>query len=348
MSKICTECDFAMLKRRRGRLVPLHKYIIGVPMECLAMDVAVLYPITSTGNQYCLMVGCYFSKWLECFPIPDQKATTVAMKLLYEIVARYGAFRELHSDQGTNFGSKVVLEVCWLFGIHKTRTTRYHPWRDGRIERSARTLGRCLKAAYWETKQEWDELVPLILMSYQATPQASTGVTPNMMMLGRETRLPVQAMYRTPLGPDEEDRTEGEYVAALQEGLRAAYRHAHKGLQRATLHQKHDYDGKVQRREYQAGELVWIHDITMGRNRGTKLQFPWYGPVLITKELDRGRVVVRRKQDKPLTVVHVDRLEAYRGTAVPAWMTAEQRGLHAGLHGTTKTGTTRGAARSGP
>ena len=109
-----------------------------------------------------------------------------------------------------------------------------------------------------------------------------------------------------------------EYVAALQEGLRAAYRHAREGLQRAALHQKHDYDGKVQRREYQAGELVWIHDITLGRTRGTKLQFPWFGPELITKVLDRGRVVVRRKQDKPLTVVHVDRLEAYRGTAVSA------------------------------
>ena len=57
------------------------------------------------------MVGCYFSKWLECFPISDQKATTVARKLVYEIVARYGAFRELHSDQGTNFGSKVVSTV---------------------------------------------------------------------------------------------------------------------------------------------------------------------------------------------------------------------------------------------
>ena len=88
----------------------------------------------------------------------------------------------------------------------------------------------------------------------------------------------------------------GEYVTVLQEGLRAAYRH--------------DYDGKVQRREYQAGELVWIHDITLGRNSRTKLQFPWYGPVLITKVLDRGRVVVRRKQDKPPTVVHVDCLEA--------------------------------------
>ena len=68
-------------------------------------------------------------------------------------------------------------------------------------------------------------------------------------------------------------------------------------------------------------KLIWIHDITLGRTRETKLQFPWFGPVLITKVLDRGRVVVRRKQDK-----HVDRLEAYRGTAVPACMMAEQRG----------------------
>ena len=70
------------------------------------MDMAGPYPITSTGNQYCLMVGCYFSKWLECFPIPDQKATAVARKLVYEIVGRYGAFRELHSDQGTKFRVK--------------------------------------------------------------------------------------------------------------------------------------------------------------------------------------------------------------------------------------------------
>ena len=61
VSRICNECDCAMLKRRRGRREPLHQYIVGVPMERLAMDVAGPYPVTSAGNQYCLMVGCYFS-----------------------------------------------------------------------------------------------------------------------------------------------------------------------------------------------------------------------------------------------------------------------------------------------
>ena len=191
----------------------------------------------------------------------------------------------MHSDQGTNFGSKVVPAV---------RNTQDEDYPIPPTERWVQRMqfqdaGPVPESGMPETKQGWDELVPLILMSYQAVPQASTGVTPNMMMLGRQTRLP--------------------------EGLRAVYWHAREGLQQAALHQKHDYDGKVQRREYQDRELVWIHDITLGRNRRGKLQFLWYGPVLITKVLDRGCVVVRQKQDKPLWVVHMDRLEAYRGTA---------------------------------
>ena len=87
---------------------------------------------------------------------------TVSRKLVCEIVKRNGAFRELHSDQGTNFGSNVVLVVCRLLGIHKKQTTPYHPRSDGFIERSFRMLGRCLKAGRWETRQEWDELMLLI------------------------------------------------------------------------------------------------------------------------------------------------------------------------------------------
>ena len=61
---------------------------------------------------------------------------TVARKLVYEIVARYGAFRELHSDLGTNLGSKVVVEVCRLFGIHKTSTTPYQPRSEAGVGRA--------------------------------------------------------------------------------------------------------------------------------------------------------------------------------------------------------------------
>ena len=56
-------------------------------------------------------------------------------------------------------------------------------------------------------------------------------------------------------------------------------------------------------------------------NVGTKPRNQVTVPMVRSSTYHQGR-----KQDKPLTVVHVDRLEAYRGAAVPAWMTAEQRG----------------------
>ena len=316
-----------MLKRRRGRREPLHQYIVGVPIERLAMDVAGPYPVTSAGNQYCLMVGCYFSKWLECFPIPDQKATTVARKLVFEIVARYGAFRELHSDQGTNFGTKVQsgtggVPVVWDTQdadyalppqerrIHRTEFQDAGPMFESGVPRDEAGVGRARAT-------DPDQLPGDATSEHRSDPQHDD--------VGSADEASGPGYVWSTPGTEEEASTVSEYVAALQGGLRAAYRHARAGLQRAALHQKHDYDGKVQRREYQAGELVWIHDITLERTRGTKLQFPWFGPALITKVLDRGRVVVRRKRDKSLAVMHVDRLETYRGTAVPAWMTTEQR-----------------------
>ena len=40
---------------------------------------------------------------------------------------------------------------------------------------------------------------------------------------------------------------------------------------------------------------------------------------------NEAAVPVVRKRNKPLAVIHVSRLETYRRTAVPAWMTTEQR-----------------------
>ena len=42
---------------------------------------------------------------------------------------------QLHSDQGRNFKSEVIAEMCRLLHIVKTRTTPYHPQSDGLVER---------------------------------------------------------------------------------------------------------------------------------------------------------------------------------------------------------------------
>ncbi|XP_046666707.1 uncharacterized protein LOC124358455 [Homalodisca vitripennis] len=113
---------------------------VGSPFERIAIDIAGPFPVTDAGNKYLLVAMDYFTKWPEVYAIPNQEASTVAGCLVNDFVCRYGVPRELHSDQGTNFGSILMRDVLQRLGVHKTRTTPLHPQSDGMVERYIKTL----------------------------------------------------------------------------------------------------------------------------------------------------------------------------------------------------------------
>ena len=100
-------------------------------MQLVAMDIVGPFPESPAGNTHILVVADYFTRWMEAYPIPNQEATTVAGKLTDEFFFRFSPAEKLHSDQGRNFKSDVITEVCRLLGVVKTRTTPYHPQLDG-------------------------------------------------------------------------------------------------------------------------------------------------------------------------------------------------------------------------
>ena len=80
------------------------------------MDKLGPFPLTPRGNKFVLVVAEYFTKWTESYPIPKQEVST-AEKLVGEFICRFRVPREIASDQGTNFESKVMSEACKLLGI---------------------------------------------------------------------------------------------------------------------------------------------------------------------------------------------------------------------------------------
>ena len=66
-----------------------------------------------------------FTRWMEAFSIPNQEASTVANVLVDDVFMRYAIPKQLHSDQGPQFESQLMSEVCKLLGIQKSRTTLY-------------------------------------------------------------------------------------------------------------------------------------------------------------------------------------------------------------------------------
>ncbi|KAL5011228.1 hypothetical protein ScPMuIL_011687, partial [Solemya velum] len=132
--KTCTMCQTRKSPVPKFR-APLVNIQSSEPMEIVAIDITGPFPVTSRDNKYILVVGDLYSKWIESYPIPDQEAKTVAQVLTYKFFTRFGVPKQLHSDQGGNFESKLFKELCSLLGINKTRTTAYRPESDGMIER---------------------------------------------------------------------------------------------------------------------------------------------------------------------------------------------------------------------
>ena len=104
-----------------------------------------------------MVVGDYFTKWMEAIPIPDAEAKTVAGKFVERIVSIFGVPLQIHSDQGSNFESKVFKEMCIILGIHKTRTTPSRPQPDGMIEQKNSTLEPMLSAFARENQRDLEE-----------------------------------------------------------------------------------------------------------------------------------------------------------------------------------------------
>ena len=177
------------------------------------MDILGPLPRTPRGNRYVLVISDYFTKWTESYALPDQTATTIAEKVVSEFVSHFGIPRQIHSDQGTNFESNVMAEICKLLGIEKTRTTPLHPQSDGQVERFNRTLVEMLRGRLQPDQKDWDLQLSACMMAYRSSVHESTGFTPNQLMLGHEIEVPPDVM--TESTPDR-PTTSVEYVEASQ------------------------------------------------------------------------------------------------------------------------------------
>ena len=149
--------------KRRGPLKPI---IVGYSLQLVAVDIMGPLPETSNGNKYILVAENYFTRWLETWPIPNQETKTVAEKLLNEMFFRFSLPDQILSDQGRQFESALITELCNVLQIQKSRTTPYHPQADGLVERSNRTLLSMLSIVVDEHPQTWESHLRAVCMAY--------------------------------------------------------------------------------------------------------------------------------------------------------------------------------------
>ena len=146
----------------------MRQYNVGYLLARIAIDIYPPYHVSKKGNRYILVVSDYFTKWVDAFPLKTQEATHVAEVLVDRFIALLGVPLQLHSDNGSNFESKVFQEVCNLLGIEKTRTTARRPQSDGMVDRANRTIQNMIASYVSDKQDDWDEHLPLLMLAYRS------------------------------------------------------------------------------------------------------------------------------------------------------------------------------------
>ncbi|VDK37033.1 unnamed protein product [Taenia asiatica] len=103
-------------------------------------------PLTKRGNCYILVMVDYFTKVAKAEPTKSQDAEAAALIFFNRWICQHGVPESFRSDQGPNFKSRLIIELCKTFGIAKTRKTPGHPQGNGQVEGTNRTLIGLLKA----------------------------------------------------------------------------------------------------------------------------------------------------------------------------------------------------------
>jgi transposase InsO family protein len=130
-----SECIYcAKYKHKNGRLqAPMTQDIPTRRFERIALDISGPFQRTRSNNQYVLAIVDYFSKYCSLIPLRNIDAKTIATKLFNKWIVHFGVPGKIHTDQGTNFDSNLMHQLCDCLGINKSRTTPYYPQSDGLV-----------------------------------------------------------------------------------------------------------------------------------------------------------------------------------------------------------------------
>ncbi|UYV63289.1 hypothetical protein LAZ67_2003665 [Cordylochernes scorpioides] len=264
------------------------------------------------GNRWVIVCTDYLTKYAITKALPTGGAVEIAKFILNYIILKHGAPREMITDRGRSFQSKLVNELTKMCGMSQLFTTAYYPQTNGLTERLNKTLEDILSMYVDVEQKNWDSILPSVTFAYNTAKQETTGFTPFYLVHGREAETMLDTLL--PYQPDYENV---EYLIQLIIDAEDARQLARLHLVSTQDIDKRRYDS-IHRPVYNnVGHLVLIFTPVRKVGLSEKLLKKYFGPYKITKKISDVNYEVitvdessRRKRSKD--VVHVLRVKPYK------------------------------------
>ncbi|GFX45426.1 retrovirus-related Pol polyprotein from transposon 412 [Trichonephila clavipes] len=190
--KNCIDC----IKYKASNQKPSGLLQTPVPaqrFETLAIDLFGPLPESKDGKTWILIIEDCTTKWVELFALPNVRAKECAITLIEEVLLRYGIPRRLISDNGTQFVSAVMQQICYLLNVHQSLIHVYHPQANP-VERKNRDLKPRLAILVQDKHDCWSEKLPFIRFALNTAKCETTGQMAAFLNFGRELRTPTEVV----------------------------------------------------------------------------------------------------------------------------------------------------------
>ena len=185
---------------------------------------------------------------------------------MHHVFLRFGA-GEILTDNGLEFRNELLSELCRLFGVSRCFTTSYQPRTNAVCERSHATVNAMLAKCVSDNHRDWDEWLPQIAFSYNASVHESTRFTPFYLMHGTEPRWDVDFK----LGTDAETPySENDYADVLLKRLEGAHSLTREHLQTTASRMSDWYDQKFEVQKFSPGDVVYVLNLRLYQGRCPK------------------------------------------------------------------------------
>ena len=176
------------------------------------------------------------------------------------------------------------------------------------IERFQIVLNSMLCKVISQDQRDWPDHLPTVMVAYHAFVHEATRFSPNKLVLGRETRLPVDVMYAL---PPEDQRIPRSYdvMERYADIMRADFKTVRDNMKCAAQIRQDRYDTMVKQSPLQMGQRVWYYCPRRRANLSPEWQSYYSGPFQVIRIIDpHVMVIARSKKSKPITV-HRDKLK---------------------------------------
>jgi len=188
-----------------------------------------------------------------------------------KVVCRYGAVRELISDNGKGFIAQLITAVCALTNTKQNFAVSYRHQTSGLTENFNGTLEVMLSMYCDQHQDDWDLSIDQVLFAYRVSVHESTLETPFYLTHGYNPDLPIDTALIVPDALD----ANGNFREGLQIRLNEAWALARENIRKTQQPQKKPHDKLASDHVFNIGDKVYEYAPKLKKRSAPKLAHLW-------------------------------------------------------------------------